>query len=106
VLAETRKSARKGPKPRLKFARARPVVESARGSLRLDDSGEPLPAVEDRPRGIATFFPLISLIVALVLHDGERDPAKRGMLRNWALLSGGWIAVELLIGVVVFVAAW
>jgi hypothetical protein len=56
---------------------------------------------------VATFFfPLISLVVALVLHQGERDPAKKGMLRNWALLSGGWIAVEILIGIVLFAAAW
>jgi hypothetical protein len=54
---------------------------------------------------IATFFlPLISLIVALVLHGSEPDPAKRGMLRTWALASGGWIVAQFLIGFVLFAA--
>jgi hypothetical protein len=52
---------------------------------------------------IATFFfPLFSLVVALVLHGIERDSGKKGMLRNWALASGGWLIAQFLIGFLLF----
>lgn len=43
------------------------------------------------------FFPLVSLIAALVLLGGQRDPRKRGALRAWAWASGGWILVQALL---------
>jgi hypothetical protein len=52
----------------------------------------------------AFFFPLISLIVALVLYGSERDPAKKGALRNWAFASGAWLIAQFLIGLVLFTA--
>ncbi len=46
------------------------------------------------------FFPLISLIAALVLQGGQTDPQKRSALRTWAWVSGGWMVLQ----VVVFIA--
>jgi|SRR5215510_8399236 len=52
---------------------------------------------------VATFFfPLITLIVALVLRGSEPDSRRKGALRNWALASGGWIVAQFLIGLVLF----
>ena len=52
---------------------------------------------------VATFFfPLITLIVALVLRGSEPDSGRKGALRNWALASGGWIVAQFLIGLVLF----
>jgi hypothetical protein len=50
---------------------------------------------------IATlFFPVLSLIAALVLLGREADDERRRDLRTWAWSSGGWIAVQ----AIVFVA--
>ena len=63
----------------------------------------PYPGSTIAVAAIATvFFPLISLIVALVLHAGQPDPAKREMLRNWAIAAGAWLVAAFLIGFVVF----
>ena len=43
------------------------------------------------------FFPLISLIVALLLLGGQSDPRKRASLRMWAWSSGGWIVLQVLV---------
>ena len=43
------------------------------------------------------FFPLVSLIAALVLLGGQKDPQKRGALRTWAWASGGWIIVQVIL---------
>jgi hypothetical protein len=43
------------------------------------------------------FFPLVSLIAALVLLGGQKDPQKRGALRAWAWVSGGWIIVQVIL---------
>jgi hypothetical protein len=37
------------------------------------------------------FFPLISLIAALLLQGSQTDPRKRAQLRTWAWVSGGWL---------------
>jgi hypothetical protein len=50
------------------------------------------------------FFPVISLIVAVVLLGNQRDPAKRRGLRTWAWGSVGWCVVQILIGIVLFSA--
>lgn len=50
------------------------------------------------------FFPLISLIVALLLMGRQRSERKRAQLRTWAWASVGWIAVELVLVVVFLVA--
>jgi hypothetical protein len=56
--------------------------------------------------GLATFFfPLISLIVALLLMGGERSERLQAQLRMWAWASAGWIAVEVLF-VVLFLVGW
>ena len=69
----------------------------------LPERRGPYPGSAIAVAGIATFFfPLFSLIVALVLHAIERDSAKKGMLRNWALASGGWLIAQVLIGFVLF----
>ncbi len=40
------------------------------------------------------FFPLISLIAALLLLGGQTDPVKRAALRTWAWASVGWIGLQ------------
>ncbi len=40
------------------------------------------------------FFPVISLIAALILMGREANPIRRETLRRWALLSGGLIAAQ------------
>jgi hypothetical protein len=46
------------------------------------------------------FFPLISLIAALLLQGGQPDPHKKAQLRTWAWVSGGWLAVGVVVTVV------
>jgi len=73
--------------------------------------------VTDRPAGsgydgasvlgaaLATvFFPLIALIAALLLQGGQPDPVKRRQLRTWAWVSAGWIAVQVVGAVLLFVS--
>lgn len=50
------------------------------------------------------FFPLISLIAALLLMGGQTDPAKRSALRTWAMASAGWIAVQAVFFIILFAA--
>ena len=50
------------------------------------------------------FFPLISLIAALLLHGGQPDPVKQKQLRTWAWVSAGWIAVQVIAVVLIFAA--
>jgi hypothetical protein len=42
-------------------------------------------------------FPLIGLVAALMLLNGESNPAKRSSLRSWAWLSGGLMALDVLV---------
>jgi drug/metabolite transporter (DMT)-like permease len=71
----------------------------------------------DRPQGpgydgaavlggvlMTIFFPLIALIAALLLHGGEANPVRRKQLRTWAWLSGGLIALQIIVFVVIFMA--
>jgi hypothetical protein len=51
------------------------------------------------------FFPLISLIVALLLMGGQQNERKRGQLRTWAWISVGWIALQVLF-VLLFFVGW
>ena len=51
------------------------------------------------------FFPLISLIVSLLLLGSQRDPRRRNALRSWALASGGWLALQVLVAVAILVSA-
>ena len=76
----------------------------------METSGEPVP--QDEYPGSAVlgatlatlFFPLISLIVALVLMGQQRSERKRAQLKTWAWASAGWIAFQFVIGLVVFAA--
>lgn len=71
----------------------------------LPERPSPYPGSTIAACAIATFFfPLISLIVALLLYGNQRDPARKAMLRNWALASGGWLIAQLLVGLVLFTA--
>ena len=67
----------------------------------------PAPAVLGA--AIATFFfPIISLIAALMLMSGQQNERKRGQLKVWAWASVAWILIQILIGVLliaVFVAS-
>jgi hypothetical protein len=72
-------------------------------SGRAEDSGYDSAAVLGAV--LATiFFPLIALIAALLLQGNEHHPAKRAQLRKWAWLSGGWIAVQAIFFVIIFIA--
>jgi hypothetical protein len=46
------------------------------------------------------FFPLISLIAALLLMGNETNPHKRSQLRTWAWASGGWIVFQIVVALV------
>jgi uncharacterized membrane protein len=50
------------------------------------------------------FFPVISLIAALLLQGSQPDPVKRGQLRTWAWVSAGWLAVQAIIFVIAVAA--
>jgi hypothetical protein len=52
------------------------------------------------------FFPLLSLIAALFLYGAESNPVRRNALRSWALASGAWIVVQLIVAVALFAAVW
>jgi hypothetical protein len=78
-------------------------VEAEASGPTTPEKRSPYPGSTIAVAAVATlFFPLITLIVALVLYGSERDPARRSALRNWALASGGWIVAQLLIGLVLF----
>ena len=47
------------------------------------------------------FFPVISLIAALLLMGKQTDPAKRAGLRMWAWASVAWIGVQVVFVIVV-----
>ena len=46
------------------------------------------------------FFPLIALIAALLLHGAQTNPVKRSALSRWAWLSGGWLALHVVVLVI------
>ncbi len=53
---------------------------------------------------IATFFfPVISLIAALMLMGGEQSPRKRGQLKTWAWASFAFLALQALFFVTVLI---
>jgi hypothetical protein len=77
----------------------------------MDVAGEPTPQEDYSTSAVVgatlatIFFPLISLIVALLLMGGQQSERKRAQLRTWAWASAGWIALQVLF-VVFFVMAW
>ncbi len=48
------------------------------------------------------FFPVISLIAALMLMGREANPVRREALRRWAILSGGLIAAQVMLVLIAF----
>ena len=57
------------------------------------DDGYPAPVVLGG--AIATFFfPVISLIAALMLMGGEQSPRKRSQLKTWAWASFAFLALQ------------
>jgi hypothetical protein len=45
------------------------------------------------------FFPLISLIAALLMQGGQSDPRKKAQLRTWAWVSAGWLALGVVVAI-------
>ncbi len=43
------------------------------------------------------FFPLIGLVAALMLLNGQSNPAKRKSLRSWAWVSAGLMVLDVLV---------
>lgn len=76
----------------------------------METSGEPVPQDEYPSSAVlgatlaTLFFPLISLIVALVLIGQQSSQRKRAQLKTWAWASAGWIAFQLVIGLIVLAA--
>ena len=73
--------------------------------------GSSTPAAEPFTSGMTTgatlltiFAPFIALIVALMMHGSERDPARRSFLRSWATVAGVVTGVEVIIGIVLVTA--
>lgn len=55
---------------------------------------------------IATlFFPVFSLIAALLMIGGQTNPYKRAQLRMWAWVSGGWLVLQVVLLLVVLASA-
>jgi hypothetical protein len=50
------------------------------------------------------FFPLIALIAALLLMGSEQSPQRRSQLRTWAWISGGYMALGVVLALLVFVS--
>ena len=48
------------------------------------------------------FFPLISLIVALLLMGQQSSEAKRSQLQTLAWVSGAWIAAQMVVALFFF----
>jgi hypothetical protein len=77
----------------------------------MESPGDPVRQEKDYPgstvvaAALATiFFPLISLIVALILMGQQRNERKRAQLRTWAWASAGWIVFGFVIAMVFFLA--
>jgi hypothetical protein len=49
---------------------------------------------------LTLFAPFISLVVALVLRSSETKPKRRASLQTWAVASGAWLALGLVIGLI------
>ena len=63
-------------------------------------AGRPYPGAWVAAAVVATLFvPVVALIVALVLMGGEGDPVRKRSLRNWALGSGGFIALQIFVAI-------
>lgn len=65
-------------------------------AVRTPDDEYPTAAV----LGAATatfFFPVISLIAALMLMSGQGSERKRGQLRTWAWASTAWVLLQLVL---------
>jgi hypothetical protein len=45
--------------------------------------------------------PFVSLVAALILRGSQSNPVRRATLRTWAVVSGAWLAVGLVIVVIV-----
>lgn len=43
---------------------------------------------------LTLIFPLFTLIAALLLKGGQRDPRKQAQLRTWIWASAGWLVLE------------
>jgi hypothetical protein len=71
------------------------------GSSEPDEPGSGYPSSSVVGAVLATlFFPIFALIAALMLLGGQKDPAKRAMLRQWAWASGLWTVVPVVILIV------
>jgi fumarate reductase subunit D len=51
------------------------------------------------------FFPVLSLVLALLLMGGQTSPQKRGQLRMWAWVSGGWLVLQVVLVIALFSVA-
>ena len=45
-------------------------------------------------------LPFFSLIAALALRGAEANPLRRASLRTWAIVSGAWLAAQVLVAVI------
>jgi hypothetical protein len=68
------------------------------GTAPPDEAGSAYSGATVAGAALATvIFPLIALIAALLLLGSQTDPRKRSALRTWAWVSGGWLALGVVI---------
>jgi hypothetical protein len=51
---------------------------------------------------LTVFVPWLALIIALVLRASEASSVRRASLRSWAVLSGVWLALSVLVPLIGF----
>ncbi len=81
-----------------------PAVGSLPGGVRPDDAD--YPSEYKVAAGLLTVVaPFVSLVAALIMRGSQSNPVRRATLRTWAVASGAWLAVGLLIVIVVVASA-
>jgi len=79
----------------------------------MDEGSDPQPPDSGRPyekaavagAALATLAsPFKSLVAALLLQGSETDPDRKAQLRTWAWVSGGLVALGLIIGLIAVAA--
>jgi hypothetical protein len=91
-------------------SRAEPgvVVTDAPQAAAGSGLGSNRPADADYPSeyklaaGLLTIVaPFVSLVAALIMRGSATNPVRRATLRTWAIVSGTWLALGLLIVIIV-----
>jgi hypothetical protein len=72
------------------------------GLVAEQSGGEDYSSESKLVAGLLTFFfPFVSVVAALILRSSQTKPVRRATLRTWAIVSGAWLAVGVLIVVII-----